>query len=279
MYFTNMVLRTEIMLMAVQPRLASTVMLLRDSESTPQELEVFMVRRVVQSEFMPDIYVFPGGSVSTDDRTAEETTGLCAPLTPLAADPEQRTALGSGTRAAAIRELFEEANVLLAYREGKILAVTAEMVERVASYRQAFNERKGSLVEMARAETLTFATDRLAYFAHWITPELMPKRYDTHFFLASAPTEQEAIYDQLETSEGSWIQPSLALERFEQGSFPIAFPTFHQLRDLVTFQSVEEAVNAAASRYIPTHIPIATRKDGQLYVYLPEEPELLWRIR
>src|SRR5690348_12890859 len=101
------------MLMAVQPRLASTVMLLRDSESGQSGLQVFMVRRVAQSEFMPDVYVFPGGSVSTDDCTTEESTDLCVPLPSLAADPERQTALGSGTRAAAIRELFEEANVLL----------------------------------------------------------------------------------------------------------------------------------------------------------------------
>src|SRR5579859_6295222 len=131
--------------MIVQPRLASTVMLLR--ETAQAGLEVFLVRRVVQSEFMPDVYVFPGGSVSADDRITEETPGLCAPFPILVADPEQRTALGSGTRTAAIREMFEEANVLLAYREGKMLAVTDEIVERVASYRQAFNERRGSLVE------------------------------------------------------------------------------------------------------------------------------------
>src|ERR1051326_4446882 len=100
--------------MAVEPRLAATVMLLRDVEAQGQRgIEVFMVRRVVQSEFMPDLYVFPGGSAAADDRSVEQTTGLCVPVQPSQADPEGRTALGSGVRAAAIRELFEEANVLL----------------------------------------------------------------------------------------------------------------------------------------------------------------------
>ena len=106
----------------VQPRLASTVMLLRDISATlgTSDIEVFMVRRVVQSEFMPDIFVFPGGSVSPDDRLAEQTEGVYEPVAPSAADPEGRTAIGSGVRAAAIRELFEEANVLLAHREGNV---------------------------------------------------------------------------------------------------------------------------------------------------------------
>ena len=179
--------------MTVQPRLASAVMLLRDRGAEGEGIEVFMVRRAVQSEFMPDMYVFPGGTVATDDRAAEGTSGLCKAVVSFEADPEGRTTLGSGCRAAAIREMFEEANVLLAYRDEKILAVNADMVARFAAYRQAFNERKGSLVEMTRAEQLQLATDRLAYFAHWITPELMPKRYDTHFFIATAPEEQEAM--------------------------------------------------------------------------------------
>jgi len=94
--------------MAIEPRLASAVMLLRDTTSG-QGIEVFMVRRVIQSDFMPDVYVFPGGSVSKDDRAAELVDGLCEPIALSAGDPEGRTRLGSGARAAAIRELFEEA--------------------------------------------------------------------------------------------------------------------------------------------------------------------------
>src|SRR5439155_19139810 len=111
--------------MAVEPGVASAVMLLRDTTSG-QGIEVFMVRRVIQSDFMPDVYVFPGGSVSADDRAAELAPDICMPVIPdasAAADPEARTILGSGVRAAAIRELFEEAGVLLAYRNGEILAI------------------------------------------------------------------------------------------------------------------------------------------------------------
>jgi len=263
-------------------RLAATVMIVRDVSTEPDQqssIEVFMVRRVVQSEFMPDVYVFPGGSVSADASAVEHSEGLCVPVASSDADPEGRTALGNGIRAAAIRELFEEANVLLAYQQGELLAIHGAAVNRFTAYRQAFNQRQGSLVEMAHNEHLTFATDRLAYFAHWITPEGTPKRFDTHFFLATAPVAQEALFDQLETSEGIWIRPGDALQRFEQHSFPLAFPTFHQLRDLAVFANVHEALTAATTRYVPTRQPIVTQKDGKPHVYLSEDPLNVWAIR
>ena len=196
--------------MAVQPRSSSAVVLLRDSG---QGLEVFIVRRVIQSDFMPDVYVFPGGSVSKDDLAAEQTPDICTKPATNAADPDGLTTLGSGVRAAAMRELFEEAGVLLAYQGANVLAVNEANLERFVAYRQAFNERKGSLVEMARTEQLVLAADRLNYFAHWITPEGMPKRFDTHFFVTTAPAEQQAAHDHLETSEGIWIAPAEALAR------------------------------------------------------------------
>ena len=169
--------------------------------------------------------------------------------------------------------------MLLAYQADALLAIQEEAVQRFADYRRAFNQRQGSLVEMARREHLILATDHLAYFAHWITPDGNPKRYDTHFFLATAPTDQEALYDQLETSEGVWIRPADALERFQQHDFPLAFPTFHQLRDLSAFSSTHEALTTTTTRYVPTRQPILTQKDGKPYVYLPEDPLNLWAMR
>jgi len=261
----------------VQPRLASAVMLLRDVP-TRQGIEVFMVRRVIQSDFMPDVYVFPGGSVSADDRAAEQTEGVCMPVVPGVADPEGRTILGSGVRAAAIRELFEEAGVLLAYQDGAILAIHEQDVPHFDSYRQAFNQRKGSLVGMAQAENLRLATDHLGYFAHWITPEGMPKRFDTHFFITTAPAEQQAAHDRLETSDGIWIAPAEALARFERNEFPLVFATISQLRDLAVFSSVKEALESTARQHVLTHIPMLVQENGVTRVYLPEDAANAWDV-
>ncbi|MBE3558257.1 MAG: hypothetical protein IMW89_03420 [Ktedonobacteraceae bacterium] len=270
--------------MAVRPRPAATVILVRDNLSRntadQPDLEVFMVRRAVQSEFMPDVYVFPGGSITDDDRQSELCEELCRPLPLLVEnDPQGRTALGTGTRAAAIRELFEEANVLLAYHRQRLLALHERNIPRFSAYRQAFHERRGSLVEMARAEQLVLATDLLVYFAHWITPEGMPRRYDTHFFLAAAPEGQRAEFDQLETSDGIWIQPAVALRRFQDHAFPIAFPTYHQLRDLAAYTRSRALIDAAAARPVPTHQPLLKQVDGRTYVYLPDDPHNGWLIQ
>ncbi len=263
--------------MAVEPRLASAVMLLRDP-TAGQGIEVFMVRRVIQSDFMPDVYVFPGGSVSKDDHAAELVEGLCAPVGSSAGDPEGRTRLGGGARAAAIRELFEEAGILLAYRDTNMLAIPDQDVERFRRYRDAFNERKGSLVEMARAEQLTLATDLLHYFAHWITPEGMPKRFDTHFFLATAPEEQQAAHDRLETSEGIWISPSEALALFERKEFPLVFATIYQLRELAAFGSVQEALDSTAKQHVQTRLPVLSIEGGKTRVYLQEDSGNAWDV-
>jgi 8-oxo-dGTP pyrophosphatase MutT (NUDIX family) len=263
--------------MSVQPRMASAVMLLRDVPAG-QGIEVFMVRRVIQSDFMPNVYVFPGGSVSKDDYAAELADGVSAPVVASPADPEGRTAAGKGVRAAAIRELFEEAGVLLAYRDGEILPIPEEQVAHFESYRQAFQQRSGSLEGMALAERLALATDRLGYFAHWITPEGMPKRFDTHFFITTAPAEQQAAHDRLETSEGVWIAPAGALARFERDEFPLVFATIYQLRELAAFDSVKAALDHCAIHRVPTRTPVLALEDGKARVFLQEDEGYTWEV-
>jgi len=263
--------------MSVEPRIASAVMLLRDT-TTGQGIEVFMVRRVIQSDFMPDVYVFPGGSVSQDDRAAELVEGVCRHAEPSVVDPEGHTAPGSGVRAAAIRELFEEAGILLAYRAERLLEFAEHEVEHFYTYRKAFHERQGSLVKMAHEEHLVLATDLLNYFAHWITPEGMPKRFDTHFFLTTAPIEQQAAHDRLETSEGVWISPTEALARFERKEFPLVFATIHQLRELAVFGSVKEALEATAMKHVLTRIPVLLHEGGKTRVFLQEDADNAWEV-
>ncbi len=263
--------------MGVQPRPASAVMILRDSG---QSFEVFMVRRVIQSDFMPDVYVFPGGSVTKDDIAAEQTPAICREVLSGATDPAGLTALGVGVRAAAIRELFEEAGVLLAYLSENMLAINETNKDRYETYRQAFNNRTGSLIEMAQTEQLVLATERLSYFAHWITPEVegMPKRFDTHFFVSTAPEEQQAAYDQLETSEGLWITPTEALARSKDNEFPLVFPTLRQLQELAAYSSVAEVLVMTSQTRVKVRMPVTVKRGGQTQIYLSEDDQNMWPI-
>jgi 8-oxo-dGTP pyrophosphatase MutT (NUDIX family) len=254
-------------------------MILRDAPGG-QNFEVFMVRRVIQSDFMPDVYVFPGGSVTKDDIATERTPEICREVPPSPADLDGLTALGGGVRAAAIRELFEEAGVLLAYFDRDMLAIDETNKGRYEVYRQGFNNRTGSLIEMAQTEKLVLATERLNYFAHWITPEVegMPKRFDTHFFVTTAPEEQQAAYDQLETSEGVWITPAGALARSKDNDFPLVFPTVHQLQELATCSSVAEVLAMTSQTRVKVRMPVAVKQDGQTQIYLSEDGQNMWPI-
>jgi 8-oxo-dGTP pyrophosphatase MutT (NUDIX family) len=253
--------------MPTQPRPAAAIILLRNSPANT--IETFMVRRHIMSDFVPDVYVFPGGSVKPADQEAETLPNLCIPST---AAERTETALGAGLRVAAIRELFEEAGVLIAEQDGRVLRVSSGEAAKIASYRAKLQQNEMALAEIARQERLALATQRLTLFAHWITPEPMPKRFDTFFFIAEAPTEQQAAHDQLETSAGTWIEPGEALARAEQGDFPLVFATIHQLRDLAKFTSIADAEQQLRHRDIPTIMPRATMRSGKLEIFLPGEP-------
>jgi len=75
-------------------------------------------------------------------------------VAPTSADPEGHTSLGNGVRAAAIRELFEEGNILLAYQGGNIPGYHRGNVRALSCLSTAFQERGGSLIDLAHAEHL-----------------------------------------------------------------------------------------------------------------------------
>ncbi len=218
-------------------RPAATLALLRGGEGG--EMAVLLVRRHIQSDFNPNVFVFPGGSVAPSDREAEATPGLCLVPAPRPGDP---TALGSGFRVAALRECFEEAGVLLARQGSDLLARSPDEMDAVLADRAAVAAGTLDLRTLAERDGLTLETgDDLIHWAHWITPEGFPKRFDTHFFLAQAPWGQEAAHDAVETTESLWITPREALERFHEGALPLVLPTVHQLGALAGLTSLAEA--------------------------------------
>lgn len=247
------------------PRPASATALLR--ARVGGGVEVFMVRRHVQSEFVPDVYVFPGGSVKEADQKTEIAEGMCDGAS------DDVTPLGAGFRVAAIRELFEEAGALIALRDGKPLAMTDGDKLRFAAYRDQLNHKALTLEDIARRGGLTLATASLLRWAHWVTPEAWPKRFDTHFFLVETPEGQEPKHDALEVTDSVWIRPEDALERHERNEFPIVFATIHQLRDLCALDSLADARARFTGRTPVTIRPRIVKRNGQDVILMPDEPD------
>ena len=152
------------------PRPASTILLLRDG---PSGLETFMVVRHHEIDFASGALVFPGGRMEAADVGLAAERARADPLAPF--------------KVAAIREAFEECGLLLARAEGEDAIVPAA--------RAAGLDRAAPFCDLMARERLVPALDALVPFAHWITPDFVPKRFDTHFFLALAPEDQILAHD------------------------------------------------------------------------------------
>lgn len=234
------------------PRPAATILIARDG---PGGLEVFMVKRHHQIDFVAGALVFPGGKVSDGDLDAG-ISEFCDGANDLSAEMQ-------GIIAAAIREAFEESGILFAREAGQEALISAERLDALEHYRPRLEKGEVTLLEMLRAEKLRLASDLMAHFAHWITPEYMPKRFDTHFFLASAPTGHLGRHDGRESVDSVWIRPSDAIADRKQWN--VIFPTKLNLMKLAKFSTVGDAVAATRAVSPLTVMPwVEKGSDGNL---------------
>jgi 8-oxo-dGTP pyrophosphatase MutT (NUDIX family) len=250
----------------ITPLPAATVTLVRDG---PEGLEVLMMKRNLQSAFVPGKYVFPGGAVDPAD-AANEVYARCMGLDDAAASKRLGVAAhGLAYWIAAIRESFEEAGLLLARAEGGRPIAHAHAAE-LAQHRKAVAAGELRFEALLRDEELTLAVDELVYFAHWITPQGAPRRYDTRFFIARAPAGQEPAHDNEETIESVWMSPREGVERHRAGTFKLMTPTIHTLREFARHDTADALI--AAMRALPDVPTIAPRigKDGRRI--MPGEP-------
>jgi 8-oxo-dGTP pyrophosphatase MutT (NUDIX family) len=211
---------------------AATILLLRDGDSG---LELFMVRRHHEIEFAAGALVFPGGKAAHDDfdpALADRADGISG------WSEELRT-----VGAAAIREAFEEAGVLLARDETTKELVSGARLAQLDGYREPLEKGEISLLHILRQQRLRLACDQLVHFAHWVTPKHMPRRYDTHFFLARAPLGHEGQHCGRESIDSLWVRPEEAIARRKE--WRIMFPTRLNLMKLAESNSVENALSRA----------------------------------
>ncbi|HEY5293078.1 MAG TPA: MBL fold metallo-hydrolase [Burkholderiales bacterium] len=249
---------------ALVPRPAATLILVRDASAG---MEVFMIRRTQSAAFMGGAHVFPGGGVDASDASAE-LAAHCEGLD----DSEASRLLGleqGGLAywAAAMRECFEEAGLLLAHdADGEYADLNeAERVQVFAQWRESVRAGRATLADLCREHQLRLAAGRIAYYSHWITQPGRPRRYDTRFFVAEAPLAQTPSHDNSETVGHVWIQPAEALERHRRGELILVFPTIKTLESIARFETAAALMDYARSpRKMPTMAPrVASSREGK----------------
>jgi 8-oxo-dGTP pyrophosphatase MutT (NUDIX family) len=241
------------------PAPAATLILLRDATAG---LEVLLLRRNRSSGFVPGAWVFPGGRVDAADSGPalhERIRGLPDPPTP-----------GSAWWCAALRELFEETGVLLARTPAGAWAPDASTHARTAALRHALLDDQASLQDVLEELDLVLDARDVVHFAHWVTPVVEPRRFDTHFFAAALPPGLAAAADPREMSQSAWLTPPAALARFEQGTLPMVFPTVKTLQRLAGYDDARHALEALRGLPVPTILPRLVRTPTGVAIVVDE---------
>ena len=242
-------------LVPVKP--AATVMLIRDAADGEPGVEVFMLRRTANAVFGAGMYVFPGGRVDGVDG-AGDIARFCHGLDDAAASAQLGIDHGGlAYWVAAVRECFEEAGVLLATRrDGRPLRLRNED-------RHEIHDSSLSLVELCRREDLVLDLSATHYVDHWITPVGEQRRFDTRFFLAEMPADQEPLHDDKETVDSLWVRPSDALRMQADGELTMMPPTMANLRFLAPHASAAAALAAGAAVENPPCVLPRIRRDAE----------------
>jgi len=232
--------------------------MLRDGD---QGLEVFMVVRHHQIDFASGALVFPGGRVDAQDSDVRD-------LSEGVSEADDAT---MAFQVGAIREAFEECGILLARPKGESELVGGDRLADLDKHRDPLNKGELGLKEFLEKEQLVLACDLLQRFAHWTTPDMMPKRFDTQFYLAAAPPDHLALHDGHESVDSVWISPRAALDGAKSGKYTIIFPTRLNVEMLGQSKSVAEAMQMAADRTIVNVMPWTEKRDDGNYLCIPAE--------
>jgi 8-oxo-dGTP pyrophosphatase MutT (NUDIX family) len=222
--------------------------------------QVYLLKRSGQSGFFPGSYVFPGGTVASEDRDADlwlrhsdlDLPGVEKRLGGTLPAPEM---LAYGV--AAIRETFEEGGVLLASRAQEI----ASGMQAIGETRKVKRLSKGWFREWAVSGEWHLQLSRLAPWTHWITPEMFKPRFNTRFFLVFAPVDQECSPDKEETTHGIWVTPKQGLVANLSGEIPLSPPTLVTLHELLQHKTLNELQDEVSRREwgeprLPRVIPV-----------------------
>jgi 8-oxo-dGTP pyrophosphatase MutT (NUDIX family) len=238
-----------------EPRPAATILLLRDAP----EFQVLMVKRHHQIDFASGALVFPGGKMHAGDQDpawADHCNGWGD------FDGEQRA-----LRIGAIREAYEEAGILLA--EGLDGSDFAQVCD--PAVRSAVDHGEAAFIDVVRELDVRLRLDALTVFARWITPAMMPKRFDTWFYALRAPADQVAAADGREAVDAEWIAPAEVLRLADAGERTVIFPTRMNVQLLAEASSAADCVAQAEARTLVTVLPQVEKRGEARFLVIPPD--------
>jgi glyoxylase-like metal-dependent hydrolase (beta-lactamase superfamily II)/8-oxo-dGTP pyrophosphatase MutT (NUDIX family) len=209
-------------------------------------LEALLTQRPSTMAFAADMHVFPGGRVDTAD--ADPSLISRSALSPdeaaaaLGGDLEPEVALAA--HLAAVRELFEEAGVLLAETDAPELSIGAA--------RSALLHGEATLASLATDLNLWLRTDLLVPLSRWVTPRILPRRFDARFFAAMLADGFEPSFEGGEVVDHAWLRPTDALAAMAEREISMWPPTSATLQQLEHARSIEEIRERIAPRSLGT---------------------------
>lgn len=126
--------------------------------------------------------------------------------------------------------------------------------------------------ELREETAIALAADaELVPFSRWITPEVVPVRFDTRFYLALAPPHTKAEVDGSEIVDSTWMHPADALAAQRAGELELVFPTIKNLEELADFETAEEAFAATREKRIEAVLPVVRDGGDGARIELPGE--------
>jgi 8-oxo-dGTP pyrophosphatase MutT (NUDIX family) len=184
-------------------RRAASVIAVREETSSP---EVLLLERSLDSRFLAGYVVFPGGAVDPDDADlAVSWFGT----------PEE------DVRAAAIRELAEEAGLILTAAG---LAVAPEHP-----------------LDAVLADPP--APEQLVEIAHWVAPEDVPVRFDARYYAVRSPAGLRPVADGAEVTRAWWAAPAAVLDGWREGKGRLYWPTWLTMAALARCDAADQVMS------------------------------------
>lgn len=127
--------------------------------------------------------------------------------------------------------------------------------------------------ELGEEGGIELPASELRAWSRWITPEPVPRRFDTRFYVALAPAHSSPVADGFEMDQALWISAADALAAAKKAEMDISFPTIHHLNELDRLGDAGAVVEASEERIVEPILPKAVGTRASFRVLLPGDPD------